>query len=114
MCRLLWLLWFFQLITMATPSPAHQTNSLSRVLPRDLFQVVDDSAKYLFAFGDSYTQTAFNISGSQPDACNPLGNPLVGQGTFSGGPNYIGWLTTTYNNRLISHSLGAKPRISEY
>jgi hypothetical protein len=29
-----------------------------------------------FSFGDSYTQTGFNINGTAPSVGNPLGNPL--------------------------------------
>ncbi|EUC62325.1 carbohydrate-binding module family 1 protein [Rhizoctonia solani AG-3 Rhs1AP] len=31
--------------------------------------------KYWFSFGDSYTQTGFDINGTKPTVGNPLGNP---------------------------------------
>lgn len=56
---------------------------------------------YYFAFGDSYTTTAFDNTGTQPSPGNPLGNPPLGQGTFSGGLNYVGWLATKYNYTTV-------------
>ena len=50
--------------------------------------------------GDSYTSSKFNINGLQPSTTNPLGNPTIGQGTSSKGPNYLAYLTTTYNSTL--------------
>lgn len=29
--------------------------------------------------GDSYTQTNFNVNGTQPSAVNPMGNPTLGK-----------------------------------
>ena len=64
--------------------------------------------KYLFSFGDSYTDTGFEITGTQPSPSAPLGNPAYGlaesypyRGDWSGGPNYIDFLTTTYNTSLV-------------
>ena len=51
--------------------------------------------------GDSYTTTSFNISGAQPDASNPMGNPALGLGTYTRGENWVGYLTETYNRTLI-------------
>ena len=56
---------------------------------------------YWFAFGDSYTQSAFDITGQQPSSAYALGNPAEGTITFSGGPVYPELLTTTYNNSLV-------------
>lgn len=71
------------------------------------------SEKYLFSFGASYTDTGFDINGTQPSAASPLGNPAYGtfenpanvdtsqattRGTWSGGPNYIDFITTKYNS----------------
>lgn len=55
------------------------------------------SVKYLFVFGDSYTQTGFDVKGTQPSPSNPMGNPPYPGWTSSNGPNWIGLLTTTYN-----------------
>lgn len=51
--------------------------------------------------GDSYTTTSFNISGEQPDPSNSLGNPPYPGVTSSNGPNYVDFLTTTYNESYI-------------
>ncbi|KAL8693978.1 MAG: hypothetical protein Q9218_001276 [Villophora microphyllina] len=51
--------------------------------------------------GDSYTSTSFNIHGTQPSADNPLGNPSYPGATSADGPNYIDFLTTTYNQSFI-------------
>ncbi|KAJ5888300.1 Acetylesterase [Penicillium taxi] len=59
------------------------------------------STTYFFTFGDSYSQTNFNVSGEQPNAVDPMGNPTLGTGTTGGGINWIGRLTTTYNDSLV-------------
>jgi phospholipase/lecithinase/hemolysin len=51
--------------------------------------------------GDSYTATSFNISGPQPSASNPMGNPALGSGTYTRGENWVGYLTVTYNRTFI-------------
>lgn len=51
--------------------------------------------------GDSYTSTKFDIHGEQPNLGNPLGNPPYPGDTSSGGPNYVDYLTTTYNRSYI-------------
>ncbi|SPO07522.1 related to cellulose-binding GDSL lipase/acylhydrolase [Cephalotrichum gorgonifer] len=56
-----------------------------------------EKAKTAFIFGDSYTQTGFNVSLEQPNAANPLGNPAYPGWTSSNGPNWVGYLTTKYN-----------------
>ncbi|CAG8140103.1 unnamed protein product [Penicillium salamii] len=56
---------------------------------------------YLFTFGDSYTQTNFNVNGTQPSAANPMGNPTLGTGTTGGGINWVGDLATVNNASLV-------------
>lgn len=51
--------------------------------------------------GDSYTSTSFNIHGTQPNRDNPLGNPSYPGATSADGPNYVDFLTTTYNQSFI-------------
>lgn len=51
--------------------------------------------------GDSYTSTNFSIHGAQPDPSNPLGNPAYPGATSADGPNYVDFLTTTYNQSYI-------------
>ncbi|KAH6616066.1 carbohydrate esterase family 16 protein [Chaetomium sp. MPI-SDFR-AT-0129] len=55
------------------------------------------STKYLITFGDSYSQTGFNITSTPPSASNPLGNPPLPGWTASGGYNWVGFLTAHYN-----------------
>ncbi|KAH8730902.1 hypothetical protein GQ44DRAFT_605800 [Phaeosphaeriaceae sp. PMI808] len=57
--------------------------------------------KQLFVFGDSYTQTGFDPTGAQPSIANPFGNPSYPGWTSSNGPNWLGFLTTTYNKSNI-------------
>ncbi|EUC37533.1 carbohydrate esterase family 16 protein [Bipolaris zeicola 26-R-13] len=59
------------------------------------------NVKHLFVFGDSYTQTGFNVNGTQPSPSNPLGNPPYPGWTSSNGPNWVGFLTTTYNTSTL-------------
>ncbi|KAF1977338.1 hypothetical protein BU23DRAFT_294399 [Bimuria novae-zelandiae CBS 107.79] len=57
--------------------------------------------KNLFVFGDSYTQTGFDPKSTQPSATNPFGNPTWPGWTSSNGPNWVGFLTATYNTTKI-------------
>jgi phospholipase/lecithinase/hemolysin len=59
------------------------------------------NVKQLFIFGDSYTQTGFDPKGAQPNPSNPLGNPPYPGYTSSNGPNWVDFLTTTYNQSAI-------------
>ncbi|KAH7128865.1 GDSL lipase/esterase [Dactylonectria macrodidyma] len=52
----------------------------------------------LFSFGDSYTRTGFNISGTQPSSANPFGNPIFPGPTSANGKNWIQYLTVAYND----------------
>lgn len=51
--------------------------------------------------GDSYTTTGFQPDMAQPSPEFPLGNPAYPGATSSNGPNYIDFLTTTYNQTLV-------------
>ncbi|KAL9581007.1 MAG: hypothetical protein Q9203_006076 [Teloschistes exilis] len=60
----------------------------------------------IFSFGDSYTDSGFNPTGSQPDDMHPLGNPFSNSSsppyhTFTNGPNWIEFLTFKYNHSQI-------------
>ncbi|KAJ4381828.1 hypothetical protein N0V86_003193 [Didymella sp. IMI 355093] len=59
------------------------------------------NVKNMFIFGDSYTQTGFNITSTQPNPTNPFGNPPYPGYTSSNGPNWIDFLATTYNASFI-------------
>ncbi|USP81464.1 carbohydrate esterase family 16 protein [Curvularia clavata] len=64
------------------------------------------NVRHLFVFGDSYTQTGFNVNGTQPSPSNPLGNPPYPGWTSSNGPNWVGFLTTTYNaSTLLTYNM---------
>ena len=51
--------------------------------------------------GDSYTSTGFNVHDTQPYPGNPLGNPVYPGATSANGPNYVDFLSTTYNESYI-------------
>ncbi|KAF2114953.1 carbohydrate esterase family 16 protein [Lophiotrema nucula] len=56
---------------------------------------------YLISFGDSYSQTGFDVSSSKPSSSNPLGNPAYPGYTTSGGPNWIGYLVKENNASTV-------------
>lgn len=58
--------------------------------------------------GDSYSRTGFNpSSSSQPSRGNPLGNPAYPGVTSANGPNWVDYLTTTYNkSSLLTYNFG--------
>jgi len=51
--------------------------------------------------GDSYTATGFNLSSTQSGPGIPLGNPGYPGLTSSNGPNWVDFLTTTYNESFL-------------
>lgn len=54
--------------------------------------------KHWFVFGDSYTQTQFNYTSTQPSAGNPFGNPPYPGFTACGSvPNWIDLAIVKYN-----------------
>lgn len=55
----------------------------------------------MFTFGSSYTWTGFDIYGEQPSVANPLGNPAYATLTGCNGPNWVDFLTTTYNASFL-------------
>jgi hypothetical protein len=64
------------------------------------------NVKHLFVFGDSYTQTGFNVTSTPPSSSNPFGNPPYPGWTSSNGPNWVGFLTTTYNaSTLLTYNM---------
>ncbi|KAK1760285.1 hypothetical protein QBC47DRAFT_427356 [Echria macrotheca] len=69
--------------------------------PRSTTAVSPSGIKYLITFGDSYSQTGFNITSAKPSPANPLGNPPFPGWTASGGENWIGFLTASYNASVI-------------
>jgi phospholipase/lecithinase/hemolysin len=61
------------------------------------FAGIAQAADYLVSFGDSYSQTGFDVNGAKPSDANPLGNPPYPGWTASGGPNWVGYLAKEYN-----------------
>ena len=57
--------------------------------------------KHMIVFGDSYTTTGFDINKAQPSELNPLGNPGYPGTTSCNGPNWVDFLTTTYNKTFL-------------
>ncbi|KAK0212110.1 hypothetical protein DFS33DRAFT_1389124 [Desarmillaria ectypa] len=57
--------------------------------------------KYWFSFGDSYTQTGFNTTGTLPAVGNALGNPPYPGLTATGGQNWVDYVTTVENTSLV-------------
>lgn len=56
---------------------------------------------HMVTFGDSYSTTGFNDTGAQPSEANPLGNPAYPGYTATNGPNWVDFLTTTYNKTFL-------------
>jgi len=81
----------------AVPSPASGDKSKAASIPGW------SQLKYFFVFGDSYSQTGFNLTDGQPLPAvgNPLGNPPYPGFTSSDGPNWIDYLTTEFNKSLV-------------
>jgi len=78
--------------TTSTTSSASSTSS-----PKP-----DDCAlKFLITFGDSYSQTGFDVKSTKPSTSNPLGNPPLPGWTASGGLNWVGFLASKYNTSTL-------------
>lgn len=61
------------------------------------------SARYWFAFGDSYTTTGFDFTGTKPSAANVFGNPTYPDNTACGSTvtNWIDEMIVTHNESFI-------------
>ena len=57
--------------------------------------------KYLISFGDSYSQTGFNLSRGVPSTSNILGFPTLPGWTSSKGNNWVTYLATEFNSSLL-------------
>ncbi|CAL3970348.1 unnamed protein product [Diplocarpon coronariae] len=60
--------------------------------------------RYLFTFGNSYSQTGFNISLEKPSASNPIGNPPFPGYTTSGGNNWLTFVSKTPSPSLLAYN----------
>ncbi|KAB5594635.1 Exoglucanase 3 [Ceratobasidium theobromae] len=79
---------------VTTSTPTTTTTSPSAPAPTGV--------KYWFSFGDSYTQTGFDISGTLPAVGNALGNPTYPGYTACGSvPNWVDLVTVKYNTSTL-------------
>ncbi|KAK3314304.1 GDSL lipase/esterase [Apodospora peruviana] len=93
----------FGLASLATALPVSSEPEDNALAARFL------GTKYLFIFGDSYTATGFNPSGTKPSSANPIGNPALPGSTFSGGYDWPGYLVTSFNTSqtlLYNYAVG--------
>ncbi|KAL2130376.1 hypothetical protein VTI74DRAFT_6538 [Chaetomium olivicolor] len=84
--------------TPTTPSTSTRTTSTSSAASST---TTPGGVKYLITFGDSYSQTGFDITGTKPAPGNPLGNPPLPGWTASGGLNWVGFLTSQFNTSTV-------------
>ncbi|KAK4187765.1 putative acylhydrolase [Podospora australis] len=109
-----WNDWYYQCIpatttstsASATPTAAPSSSSSKAPLPSSTTSSAPSSSatpgvKYLITFGDSYSQTGFDITGTKPSPGNPLGNPGLPGWTASGGLNWVGFLTSQFNTSTL-------------
>ncbi|KAK3312829.1 carbohydrate esterase family 16 protein [Apodospora peruviana] len=93
--------------TTAIPTPVTTTTTSSIITTTSAAAATSSTAaapssvQYLISFGDSYSQTGFNINSTKPAPGNPFGNPPLPGWTASGGLNWVGFLTATYNRSTL-------------
>ncbi|KAL0566559.1 hypothetical protein V5O48_015450 [Marasmius crinis-equi] len=87
--------------TICLPGSAPPSSTTTTASGGGATPPANPNANYWFSFGDSYTQTGFEITGTLPTAGNPLGNPPYPGYTATGGPNWVGYEATTYNKSLL-------------
>ncbi|KAI0147715.1 hypothetical protein GGR57DRAFT_243062 [Xylariaceae sp. FL1272] len=89
--------------SVKTTTTTQATTTKTTSLPSSTTSAAGSSAtQYFITFGDSYSQTGFNVTtGPLADASNPLGNPTFPGWTTTGGKNWIGDLITEYNKTLL-------------
>ncbi|KAH9485803.1 Acetylesterase [Psilocybe cubensis] len=84
--------------TASTPPPSSTSKTSTAPTSTPSSSV---KPNYWFSFGDSYSQTGFDITGTLPNVANPIGNPDFPGWSATGGANWVGYLTATYNNSLL-------------
>ncbi|EXM14401.1 SGNH hydrolase superfamily [Fusarium oxysporum f. sp. vasinfectum] len=90
------------LVAIATAVPT-TCRLLSDAAAKDIKSM---ETTYMLSFGDSYSQTGFNLTGDKPSAKNPIGNPPLPGWTASGGYNWVGFAASTFNDStLLSYNL---------
>ncbi|KAF4598901.1 hypothetical protein EYR38_007313 [Pleurotus pulmonarius] len=94
--------WYSQCLpSTATPSSSSSTVVSSSSTTSSSAVPQPTGTNYWFSFGDSYTQTGFDPYGTLPYAENPIGNPAFPGWTSTGGVNWVGAGTTTFNKSQI-------------
>ncbi|KAL8334183.1 hypothetical protein RB593_003724 [Gaeumannomyces tritici] len=97
--------WYYQCLTSTAPTaPPTQpppSVSVTTTTASSTITATQTSSpgdvKYFITFGDSYSQTGFNLSLAKPSPQNPLGNPNLPGWTSSGGLNWVGFLASQLN-----------------
>ncbi|KAL0566558.1 hypothetical protein V5O48_015449 [Marasmius crinis-equi] len=80
--------WYFECVPDDSPLPPQPPPA------------ADPDANYWISFGDSYTQTGFEITQPLPNKGNPIGNPDYPGWTATGGEQWLDYDTTHYNKSL--------------
>ncbi|KAG9091801.1 hypothetical protein FRC06_000378 [Ceratobasidium sp. 370] len=95
--------WYYQCVPgTATTTSVSTTTKTTSTTTTTSSTPVPTGVKYWFSFGDSYTQTGFNINGTKPAVGNPLGNPTYPGYTACGSvPNWVDLVTTKYNTSTL-------------
>ncbi|KAG8838799.1 hypothetical protein FRB91_007396, partial [Serendipita sp. 411] len=93
-----------------TSSSSSRSSSSSSRTSTSSAPVTSATGKYWFSFGDSYTQTGFTVTGTQPSSSNAFGNPTYPGYTACGSyPNWIDYAAVTLNTTLVkvyNHAYG--------
>ncbi|KAG8942838.1 hypothetical protein FRC04_003469 [Tulasnella sp. 424] len=86
--------------TSSTSTTTSKTSSSSTT--KSSTAVPTATPKYWFSFGDSYTQTFFNISDTKPSDANVFGNPVYPGYTACGSvTNWIDEMIVSYNESYL-------------
>ncbi|KIO31453.1 carbohydrate esterase family 16 protein [Tulasnella calospora MUT 4182] len=85
-----------------TTTTTKSSSSTSKSSTTTSTPVPTATPKYWFSFGDSYTQTYFDITSTKPNDANPFGNPVYPGYTACGAvTNWIDEVIVTYNESQI-------------
>ncbi|GFF54188.1 probable 1,4-beta-D-glucan cellobiohydrolase C [Aspergillus udagawae] len=99
-----WNSWYYQCVPGTSTPPSTTTTTATTATTTTTITTTTTATptglKYFITFGDSYSQTGFDIGSTKPSALNPLGNPSMPGWTTSGGLNWIGFLISKYNTSL--------------
>lgn len=87
--------------TTTAPATTTKSTTTKSTTSKSSAPTSTPGVKYFITFGDSYSQTGFDINSTPPSASNPEGNPPMPGWTTSGGLNWIGNLISNLNTSLI-------------